>query len=199
MDNKTLNKAKSFVKKIDQGNSYHNFDHICSVLNRVQKNPLFNTLSIENQQLLELAAMFHDAGYDVESSEEQNLAVAVEALRAFAFTTKELNNLQTEVISELIYSTDNRWLDRIVEDGLFLSRAILKDADVTQTLDLSKSKNEAISWMDKLSKEIGCQVTPRTTLDWLNSLTTFTPEGSRIVDKFRKTFQEVSSIAEQHY
>lgn len=35
MDKNTPNKAKRFVKSKDTGNPYHNFEHIISVLDRV--------------------------------------------------------------------------------------------------------------------------------------------------------------------
>ena len=44
MDKNTPNKAKRFVKSKDTGNPYHNFVHILSVLDRVHKNHLYNTL-----------------------------------------------------------------------------------------------------------------------------------------------------------
>ena len=133
MDKNTPNKAKRFVKSKDTGNPYHNFNHILSVLDRVQKNPLYNTLKEDERILLDLSALFHDAWTFSFYTEEENLAIAVSLLEEFRVSSGELTVTESEVISELIYSTDNRNLNFVKDDDLYLMRAILKDADVTQT------------------------------------------------------------------
>ena len=119
MDKNTPNKAKRFVKSKDTGNPYHNFDHILSVLDRVQKNPLYNSLKEDERILLDLSALFHDAGHSRFNSEEENLAIAVSLLEEFRVSSGDLTVTESEVISELIYSTDNRNLNFVKDDGVY--------------------------------------------------------------------------------
>lgn len=189
MDKNTPNKAKRFVKSKDTGNPYHNFDHILSVLDRVQKNPLYNTLKEDERILLDLSALFHDAGYSRFNSEEENLAIAVSLLEEFRVSSGDLTVTESEVISELIYSTDNRNLNFVKDDDLYLMRAILKDADVTQTF----IKGGEV-WRDRLSKGFGMELNSNTDLSFLKSVNILTPYGKRLTDDWKaRNFSEVNN------
>lgn len=189
MDKNTHNKAKCFVKSKDTGNPYHNFDHILSVLDRVQKNPLYNTLKEDERILLDLSALFHDAGHSRFNSEEENLAIAVSLLEEFRVSSGDLTVTESEVISELIYSTDNRNLNFVKDDDLYLMRAILKDADVTQTF----IKGGEV-WRDRLSKEFGMELNSNTDLSFLKSVNILTPYGKRLTDDWKaRNFSEVNN------
>lgn len=189
MDKNTPNKAKRFVKSKDTGNPYHNFDHILSVLDRVQKNPLYNTLKEDERILLDLSALFHDAGHSRFNSEEENLAIAVSLLEEFRVSSGDLTVTESEVISELIYSTDNRNLNFVKDDDLYLMRAILKDADVTQTF----IKGGGV-WRDRLSKEFGMELNSNTDLSFLKSVNILTPYGKRLTDDWKaRNFSEVNN------
>lgn len=188
MDKNICNKAKSFVISKDTGNPYHNFEHILSVLNRVQRNPLYNTLTDDERMLLDLAAIFHDAGYSMFNSEEKNLAIAVSLLDEFRISSGDLKKTESDVISELIYSTDNRNLNFIKDDSLYLMRAILKDADVTQTVI-----DDGDLWRDRLAKEFGLSFDKDSVLDFVNSIDIFTPYGKKLVNDWKeRNFSEVS-------
>lgn len=189
MDKNTPNKAKRFVKSKDTGNPYHNFDHILSVLDRVQKNPLYNTLKEDERILLDLSALFHDAGHSRFNSEEENLAIAVSLLEEFRVSSGDLTVTESEVISELIYSTDNRNLNFVKDDDLYLMRAILKDADITQT---------AIKGGDvlreRLAKEFGVKLDLNTDLEFLNSINILTPYGRKLIQDWKaRNFPEVNN------
>lgn len=189
MDKNTPNKAKRFVKSKDTGNPYHNFDHILSVLDRVQKNPLYNTLKEDERILLDLSALFHDAGHSRFNSEEENLAIAVSLLEEFRVSSGDLTVTESEVISELIYSTDNRNLNFVKDDDLYLMRAILKDADVTQTFI-----KWGEVWRDRLSKEFGMELNSNTDLSFLKSVNILTPYGKRLTDDWKaRNFSEVNN------
>ena len=189
MDKNTPNKAKRFVKSKDTGNPYNNFDHILSVLDRVQKNPLYNTLKEDERILLDLSALFHDAGHSRFNSEEENLAIAVSLLEEFRVSSGDLTVTESEVISELIYSTDNRNLNFVKDDDLYLMRAILKDADVTQTF----IKGGEV-WRDRLSKEFGMELNSNTDLSFLKSVNILTPYGKRLTDDWKaRNFSEVNN------
>lgn len=189
MDKNTPNKAKRFVKSKDTGNPYHNFDHILSILDRVQKNPLYNTLKEDERILLDLSALFHDAGHSRFNSEEENLAIAVSLLEEFRVSSSDLTVTESEVISELIYSTDNRNLNFVKDDDLYLMRAILKDADVTQTF----IKGGEV-WRDRLSKEFGMELNSNTDLSFLKSVNILTPYGKRLTDDWKaRNFSEVNN------
>ena len=189
MDKNTPNKAKRFVKSKDTGNPYHNFDHILSVLDRVQKNPLYNTLKEDERILLDLSALFHDAGHSRFNSEKENLAIAVSLLEEFRVSSGDLTVTESEVISELIYSTDNRNLNFVKDDDLYLMRAILKDADVTQTF----IKGGEV-WRDRLSKEFGMELNSNTDLSFLKSVNILTPYGKRLTDDWKaRNFSEVNN------
>lgn len=189
MDKNTPNKAKRFVKSKDTGNPYHNFDHILSVLDRVQKNPLYNTLKEDERILLDLSALFHDAGHSRFNSEEENLAIAVSLLEEFRVSSGDLTVTESEVISELIYSTDNRNLNFVKDDDLYLMRAILKDADVTQTFIKGGE-----AWRDRLSKEFGMELNSNTDLSFLKSVNILTPYGKRLTDDWKaRNFPEVNN------
>lgn len=189
MDKNTPNKAKRFVKSKDTGNPYHNFNHILSVLDRVQKNPLYNTLKEDERILLDLSALFHDAGHSRFNSEEENLAIAVSLLEEFRVSSGDLTVTESEVISELIYSTDNRNLNFVKDDDLYLMRAILKDADVTQTF----IKGGEV-WRDRLSKEFGMELNSNTDLSFLKSVNILTPYGKRVTDDWKaRNFSEVNN------
>lgn len=189
MDKNTPNKAKRFVKSKDTGNPYHNFDHILSVLDRVQKNPLYNTLKEDERILLDLSVLFHDAGHSRFNSEEENLAIAVSLLEEFRVSSGDLTVTESEVISELIYSTDNRNLNFVKDDDLYLMRAILKDADVTQTF----IKGGEV-WRDRLSKEFGVKLDLNTDLEFLNSINILTPYGRKLIQDWKaRNFPEVNN------
>lgn len=181
MNKNTINKAKKFVKSKDQKNSYHNFDHILSVLSRVQENPLYQTLKDDEKLLLDLACIFHDAGHSRFNTEEENLAIAVSFVEEFRILSGELTVFESEIISELIYSTDNRNLNFIKEDDLFLSRAMLKDADITQTFI-----KDGDVWRERLSEEFGISLNLDRDLEFINSINLLTPFGRRIVEEWKK-------------
>lgn len=189
MDKNTPNKAKRFVKSKDTGNPYHNFDHILSVLDRVQKNPLYNTLKEDERILLDLSALFHDAGHSRFNSEEENLAIAVSLLEEFRVSSGDLTVTESEVISELIYSTDNRNLNFVKDDDLYLMRAILKDADITQT-----AIKGGDVWRERLSEEFGGKLDLNTDLEFLNSINILTPYGRKLIQYWKaRNFPEVNN------
>lgn len=189
MDKNTPNKAKRFVKSKDTGNPYHNFDHILSVLDRVQKNPLYNTLKEDERILLDLSALFHDAGHSRFNSEEENLAIAVSLLEEFRVSFGDLTVTESEVISELIYSTDNRNLNFVKDDDLYLMRAILKDADITQT-----AIKGGDVWRERLAKEFGVELDLNTDLEFLNSINILTPYGRKLIQDWKaRNFPEVNN------
>ena len=189
MDKNTPNKAKRCVKSKDTGNPYHNFDHILSVLDRVHKNPLYNTLKEDERILLDLSALFHDAGHSRFNSEEENLAIAVSLLEEFRVSFGDLTVTESEVISELIYSTDNRNLNFVKDDDLYLMRAILKDADITQT----PIKGEDV-WRERLSEELGVKLDINTDVEFLNSINILTPYGRKIIQDWKaRNFPEVNN------
>ena len=189
MDKNTPNKAKRFVKSKDTGNPYHNFDHILSVLDRVQKNPLYNTLKEDERILLDLSALFHDAGHSRFNSEEENLAIAVSLLEEFRVFSGDLTVTESEVISELIYSTDNRNLNFVKDDDLYLMRAILKDADITQT-----AIKGGDVWRERLAKEFGVRLDLNTDLEFLNSINILTPYGRKLIQDWKaRNFPEVNN------
>lgn len=189
MDKNTPNKAKRFVKSKDTGNPYHNFDHILSVLDRVQKNPLYNTLKEDERILLDLSALFHDAGHSRFNSEEENLAIVVSLLEEFRVSSGDLTVTESEVISELIYSTDNRNLNFVKDDDLYLMRAILKDADITQT-----AIKGGDVWRERLAKEFGVKLYLNTDLEFLNSINILTPYGRKLIQDWKaRNFPEVNN------
>lgn len=189
MDKNTPNKAKRFVKSKDTGNPYHNFDHILSVLDRVHKNPLYNTLKEDERILLDLSALFHDAGHSRFNSEEENLSIAVSLLEEFRVSSGDLTVTESEVISELIYSTDNRNLNFVKDDDLYLMRAILKDADITQT-----AIKGGDVWRERLAKEFGVKLDLNTDLEFLNSINILTPYGRKLIQDWKaRNFPEVNN------
>lgn len=189
MDKNTPNKAKRFVKSKDTGNPYHNFDHILSVLDSVHKNPLYNTLKEDERILLDLSALFHDAGHSRFNSEEENLAIAVSLLEEFRVSSGDLTVTESEVISELIYSTDNRNLNFVKDDDLYLMRAILKDADITQT-----AIKGGDVWRERLSEELGVKLDINTDVEFLNSINILTPYGRKIIQDWKaRNFPEVNN------
>lgn len=189
MDKNTPNKAKRFVKSKDTGNPYHNFDHILSVLDRVHKNPLYNTLKEDERILLDLSALFHDAGHSRFNSEEENLAIAVSLLEEFRVSSGDLTVTESEVISELIYSTDDRNLNFVKDDDLYLMRAILKDADITQT-----AIKGGDVWRERLAKEFGVKLDLNTDLEFLNSINILTPYGRKLIQDWKaRNFPEVNN------
>ena len=189
MDKNTPNKAKRFVKSKDTGNPYHNFDHILSVLDRVHKNPLYNTLKEDERILLDLSALFHDAGHSRFNSEEENLAIAVSLLEEFRVSSGDLTVTESEVISELIYSTDNRNLNFVKDDDLYLMRAILKDADITQTAITGGDV-----WRERLSEELGVKLDINTDVEFLNSINILTPYGRKLIQDWKaRNFPEVNN------
>lgn len=189
MDKNTPNKAKRFVKSKDTGNPYHNFDHILSVLDRVHKNPLYNTLKEDERILLDLSALFHDAGHSRFNSEEENLAIAVSLLEEFRVSSGDLTVTESEVISELIYSTDNRNLNFVKDDDLYLMRAILKDADITQT-----AIKGGDVWRERLSEELGVKLDINTDVEFLNSINILTPYGRKLIQDWKaRNFPEVNN------
>ena len=110
-------------------------------------------------------------------------------LEEFRVSSGDLTVTESEVISELIYSTDNRNLNFVKDDDLYLMRAILKDADVTQTF----IKGGEV-WRDRLSKEFGMELNSNTDLSFLKSVNILTPYGKRLTDDWKaRNFSEVNN------
>ena len=117
------------------------------------------------------------------------MAIAVSLLEEFRVSSGELTVTESEVISELIYSTDNRNLNFVKDDDLYLMRAILKDADVTQTF----IKGGDV-WRDRLSKEFGMKLNSNTDLTFLESVDLLTPYGKRLANDWKtRNFPEVNN------
>ena len=171
MNNELLNQAFNFVKSKDKGNPYHNYNHIHSVWERVVENPLFKTLSDKEKFCLQMAAIFHDAAHSATNTEEVNLKLAVECLKEFNKKEKVLTDDELELIVSLIHSTNNRRLTFILEDEHYISRAILKDADVTQTI------SEDDFWRQRLSEEIRTEPSIERDIEFFSSIRLFTPYG----------------------
>lgn len=171
MNNELLNKAFNFVKSKDKGNPYHNYKHIHSVWGRVVENPLFKTLSDKEQFCLQMAAIFHDAAHSATNTEEVNLKLTVECLKEFNQKEKVLTDDELELVISLIHSTDNRRLTFILEDEYYVSRAILKDADVTQTI------SEDDYWRKCLSEEMGTEPSIEGAFEFFSNIRFFTPYG----------------------
>lgn len=171
MKSELLNQAFNFVKSKDKGNPYHNYKHIHSVWERVVENPLFKTLSDKEQFCLQMAAIFHDAAHSARNTEEVNLKLAVECLKEFNQKEKVLTDNELELVVSLIHSTDNRRLTFILEDEHYVARAILKDADVTQTI------SEDNFWRERLYEEIGAEPTIEGAFEFFSNIRFFTPYG----------------------
>ena len=171
MNNELLNQAFNFVKSKDKSNPYHNYKHIHSVWERVVKNPLFKTLSDREQFCLQMAAIFHDAAHSATNTEEVNLKLAVECLKKFNQKEKILTDDELELVISLIHSTDNQRLTFILEDEHYVTRAILKDADVTQTI------SEDDYWRKCLSEEMGTEPSVGRDIEFFSSIRLFTPYG----------------------
>lgn len=187
MKSKYLNQAFNFVKSKDKGNPYHNYKHIHSVWERVVENPLFKTLSEKEQFYLQMAAIFHDAAHSATNTEEENLKLAVECLREFNQKEQILVNEDLKLVVSLIHSTDNRRLTFILEDEYYVARAILKDADVTQTI------SEDDFWRQRLSEEIGTEPSIERDIEFFSSIRLFTPYGMAKFDwlkEFAKSKKE---------
>ena len=158
-------------------------------MDRVHKNPLYNTLKEDERILLDLSALFHDAGHSRFNSEEENLAIAVSLLEEFRVSSGDLTVTESEVISELIYSTDNRNLNFVKDDDLYLMRAILKDADITQT-----AIKGGDVWRERLAKEFGVKLDLNTDLEFLNSINILTPYGRKLIQDWKaRNFPEVNN------
>ena len=68
-------------------------------------------------------------------------------------------------------------------------RAILKDADVTQTF----IKGGEV-WRDRLSKEFGVKLDLNTDLEFLNSINILTPYGRKLIQDWKaRNFPEVNN------
>lgn len=183
--NNFYNKAFDFIKTKDNGNPYHNYKHIKSVWGRVVKNPLFATLSSLQQEQLVLAAIFHDAGHSHKNTEDTNLSIAKDLF--FTWISNNPSPLigyydeeDKEVVLELIEATNNQRLKFIKEDSLYLMRAILKDADITQTFQ------EDDYWRNCLFEELGIVCSKERDIEFINSIYLFTPYGLKIVEDFKE-------------
>lgn len=109
--------------------------------------------------------------YSVTNTEEVNLKLAVECLKEFNQKEKILTNEDLELVISLIQSTDNQRLTFILEDEYYVSRAILKDADVTQTI------SEDDYWRKCLSEEMGTEPSVERDVEFFSSIRLFTPYG----------------------
>ena len=118
-----------------------------------------------------MAAIFHDAAHSATNTEEGNLKLAVDCLKEFNQKEKVLTDNELELVVSLIHSTDNRRLTFILEDEYYVSRAILKDADVTQMI------SEDDFWRKCLSEEIGTEPSIERDIEFFSSIRLFTPYG----------------------
>lgn len=84
---------------------------------------------------------------------------------------KVLTDDELELVISLIHSTDNRRLTFILEDEYYVSRAILKDADVTQTI------SEDDYWRKCLSEEMGTEPSVERDVEFFSSIRLFTSYG----------------------
>ena len=68
-------------------------------------------------------------------------------------------------------------------------RAILKDADITQTLNEGGEV-----WRNRLAEEFGLKLNKNTDLSFLESVNLLTPYGKRLADDWKKrNFPEVNN------
>ena len=110
-------------------------------------------------------------------------------LEEFRVSSGDLTVTESEVISELIYSTDNRNLNFVKDDDLYLMRAILKDADITQT-----AIKGGDVWRERLAKEFGVKLDLNTDLEFLNSINILTPYGRKLIQDWKaRNFPEVNN------
>lgn len=82
-----------FQKKINAEYVFHDFDHTVGVLEAVVEIGALNNLDDRELQLLQLAAWFHDSGYDkgAEGHEERSCRYAVNFLSKFDLSDQDLD------------------------------------------------------------------------------------------------------------
>ena len=163
----------------DNHNSYHNPAHMWSVAERCLNNPLTASFPKNEIICLLLAALYHDAGYDKDKTETENLDTAV-----FVFGQSSayylLDYADNKLIRDLIYATDNRKIGKLGSEEEYKTlKSILKDADVCQTLG-----KDGEQWRDLLSEEMGVDIDVQSTKEWLSSFEMLTDAGQQIKDDF---------------
>lgn len=150
LDLTTIGKIEKYLNRYTYNLPYHNTQHCLNVYRRVVEHEDFVSLPKDVSLALEVAALFHDAGYMLENSEKKNLEAAIELMLA----CKELRGISEDVLalsSSLILSTNSTRLgERFLSfntDSEQLASDILRDSDITEILDKE--------WALKLYEELG--------------------------------------------
>lgn len=147
-----FDKVVKELKRVTADNLYHNVEHMVQTYQRCIQHPDYETLSPLMKETLEVAALCHDAGYSLNSTEKENL----ESANNFVMTSKSLNTHEVTIdvfgyVCDLISSTDNTKLGQKFEHSvgeLVLASNILRDCDMIQTLDVEWAKKLAYEQRD---------------------------------------------------
>jgi len=125
MENTLVQQSAAFVQALFEQHPnhqlfFHDFGHTQAVVATVQKMTQAMELSTQQQQLLQIAAWFHDVGYLYTYQQHEAKSIAI----ARQFLTKKLSDEQLKWITDSIAATE------LGVEPTSEQAAILKDADL---------------------------------------------------------------------
>jgi hypothetical protein len=171
------------VKLYNTDQPYHNHQHAFVVVLKSHEGALQDNLSLEQQRLLALAALYHDHLHTGRGgvADAVNVARAINGSREWLgmkepwLTTEHMNT-----IAELIFATEASHRN----PPHTTSQALLMDADI-----LATDTEDREQWQAALGQELGSTVDTESTLTFVYSMGWHSAWGSAQKDLYIKKLQ----------
>ena len=112
--------AKAFFEQhIPEKYAYHNLQHTINVVNAVKEVCVLEGVSAENTELLEIAAWFHDTGYDkgAEGHEQRSANYAITFLKENNYSSKAITTIQDCILATKYPQAPQTLLEKILCDA----------------------------------------------------------------------------------
>ena len=112
--------AKAFFEQhIPEKYAYHNLQHTINVVNAVKEICVLEGVSAENTELLEIAAWFHDTGYDkgAEGHEQRSANYAITFLKENNYSSKAITTIQDCILATKYPQAPQTLLEKILCDA----------------------------------------------------------------------------------
>ncbi len=110
---------KFFEQHISNKYAYHNLQHTINVVNAVKEICALEKVTAENRELLEIAAWFHDTGYNqgAEGHEQRSAEYATELLKANDYPIAAITTIQNCILATKYPQAPKTLFEKILCDA----------------------------------------------------------------------------------
>lgn len=123
-DGNDFEKTKEFILKklnseLSEHLKYHNVDHILDVYHTAVQYAKSEGIKEEDTMLLKTAALFHDAGFIVQSEGHEKIScdIAAQYLPGFGYSKKQIDKIKGMIMATKIPQSPNNHLEQILADA----------------------------------------------------------------------------------